>query len=85
MPQLLYTPRTPLAELSPNTRSRVVAARDYRNRFVNITDIENLNPVTYRSIFRNAAFQQLYKSKLYSSRPQKLTLYDHRRIFRVIA
>jgi hypothetical protein len=85
MPQLPHTPRIPLVELSPNTRSRVVAACDYRNRFVDITEKENLNQSTCYTIFKNAASQASYKSKLYSGRPRKLTLYDHRQIFRAIA
>jgi hypothetical protein len=85
MPQLLHTPRVPLAELSPNTRSHVVAARDYSNRFSDISRKENLNPATYRSIFKNAPNQALYKTNLYSSRPLKLNPRDHRCIFRAIA
>jgi hypothetical protein len=85
MPQLPHTPRVPLAELSPNTRSRVVAARDYGNRFSGIGRKENLNPVTCRSIFKNAPNQASCKTNPCSGRPLKLNPRDHRRIFRVIA
>lgn len=85
MPQPPRTPRTPLAELSPNTRSRVVAARDYGNRFVDIATKENLNPATCRSIFRNAQHQQSCKSQARSGRPTLLSPRDQRRIFRAIA
>lgn len=50
MPRLPNTPRPPLGEVSPNSRSRVVAARDYGIRYTNIAQGENLLPSTVRQI-----------------------------------
>jgi hypothetical protein len=85
MPQQPHTPRTPLAELSPNTRSRVVSARDYGNRFSEIAKREGLNPATCRSIFRNAPKQDSCKSRPRSGRPRIIDPRDGRRLFRAIA
>jgi hypothetical protein len=40
------TPRQPLEEVSLNTRSRVVGARDYRIKFTAITRLEELTDST---------------------------------------
>lgn len=85
MPRQPRTPRTPLCELSPNTRSRVVSARDYGIRYSDISEKENLNPSTCRSVFKNATNQASCKTRPRTGRPQKLTLRDKRCIMRQIA
>jgi hypothetical protein len=44
MPLPPRTPRTPLCELSPDTRSRVVSAHDYGIKICDIARQENLLP-----------------------------------------
>ena len=84
MPPQPKTPRTPLAELSPNTRSRVVSARDHGIRYSAIAEKENLNPSTCRSIFKNASNQASCKTRPRSGRPRTITPRDGRRIFRAL-
>ena len=50
------TPRQPLGEVSPNTRSRVISARDYSIKFRAILRLENLNDFTCRKIYKNASY-----------------------------
>lgn len=85
MPPRPTTPRRPLCELSPNSRSRVVAAHDYGIRICDIARQENLPPSTCRSIFKAAANQDSCKSRPRSGRPSIITPRDGRRIFRAIA
>jgi len=49
------TPRQPLREVSPNTRSRVVGARDHGTKFRAISRLENLDDSTCRKIYKNAS------------------------------
>jgi transposase len=85
MPTQPHTPRKPLGELSPNTRSRVVSARDYGIRYSEISEKENLIPSTCRSVFKNAKNQASCKTRPRTGRPRKLTPRDERRIMRQIA
>ena len=50
------TPRQPLEEVSPNTRSRVVGARDHGIKFTAIARLEELTDSTCRTIFKNASY-----------------------------
>jgi len=52
----LGTPRQPLREVSPNTRSRVISARDYSIKFKAISRLENLDDSTCRKIYKNASY-----------------------------
>jgi hypothetical protein len=85
MPPLPHTPRIPLCELSPNTRSRVVSAHDYDIRYRDIAEQENLSSSTCRSIFKNAPNQASCNSQPRSGRPSVITVRDGRRLFRAIA
>jgi hypothetical protein len=79
------TPRIPLCEVSPNSRSRVVAARDYGARWSEISQKENLPYSTCRSIFKYASHQASCKSKPRNGRPSLITPRDGRALFRAIA
>jgi hypothetical protein len=85
MPQPPRTPRTPLCETSPNTRSRVVLAHNYGIRFRDIAEKENLPYSTCRSIFKYASNQASRKSQLRTGRPITITPRDGRALFRAIA
>lgn len=85
MPRTPGTPRPPLCEVSPNTRSRIVSARDHGIDFKSIAELENLGPSTCRRIRYNASKQTSCISQPRSGRPQVLDARDHRRIFRTIA
>jgi len=85
MPLPPRTPRTPLCELSPNTRSRVVLAHDYGIKICDIARQENLLPSTCRFIFKNASNQASCKSQPRSGRPSIITIRDGKRLFRAIA
>jgi transposase len=85
MPQPPPTPRLPLQEVSPNSRSRVVALHDYGMKYADIARGENLTPSTCRQIFKNAPNQESCKSKLRAGRPESITPRLGRRIFRAIA
>jgi hypothetical protein len=84
MPQPPHTPRVPLQEVSPNSRSRVVALHDYGMKYCDISRGENLPPSTCRQIFKNAPLQESCKSRPRSGRPQSITPRLGRRIFRAI-
>jgi hypothetical protein len=57
MPPRPHSPRKPLCEVSPNSRSRVVSAHDYRVRFRDIAKGKDLLYSTCRSIVKNASRQ----------------------------
>lgn len=48
------TPRPPLGEVSPNTRSRIVGSRDHGVKFAVIGHMERLGNSTIRTIYKNA-------------------------------
>jgi hypothetical protein len=85
MPQPPHTPRAPFTEVSPNSRSRVVALHDYGMRFADIARGENLQPSTCSRIFQNAQNQDSCKSRPRKGRPQSITPRHGRQIFRAIA
>jgi hypothetical protein len=78
------TPRQPLGEVSPNTRSRIVSARDHGIKFAAITRLESLGNSTCRTIYKNASHQTSYITPLRSSAPIVLTPGDIRLIRRAI-
>lgn len=79
------TPRPPLCEVSPNTRSRIVSARVHGIDFMTIAEHENLTPSTCRRIRYNASKQTSCISRPRSGRPRVLDARDQRRLFRTIA
>lgn len=85
MPRPPNTPRPPLCEVSPNSRSRVVAAREYGIKFTNIARGENLRPGTCRQIVLNASIQTSCISRPRSGRPELITPRLGRQLFRAIA
>lgn len=85
MPPPPHTPRIPLCEVSPNSRSRVVSARDYGAPWIAISEQENLPYSTCRTIFRNAPNQASCKSRPRNGRPPVITPRDGRALFRAIA
>jgi hypothetical protein len=50
------TPRQPLGEVSPNTRSRVIGARDHGIKIGAISRMERLDDSTCRKIIKNASY-----------------------------
>ena len=74
MPQLLYTPRVPFGEISPNSRSRVVTTHEYRIKFAAISRGENLLPRIYLKIVQNTLIQDSYKSRPRTGYLQSITL-----------
>jgi Transposase len=78
------TPRQPLGEVSPNTRSRVIGARDHGIKFGAISRLENLDDSTCRKIYKNASHQTSCISNPRTGAPSMLTLLDHRNIRRAI-
>jgi hypothetical protein len=78
------TPRQPLGETSPNTRSRVVSARDHGIKFTAISHMENLLDSTCRGIYKNASHQTSYITPSRPGRPPLLTIGDQRLIRRAI-
>jgi hypothetical protein len=85
MPRPPNTPRLPLCEVSPNSRSRVVAAHDYGTKFADIARGESLTPSTCRETFQNATIQTSCNSRPRTGRPQLITLRLGRQLFRAIA
>ena len=86
MPQPSHIlPKTPLCELYPNTRSRVVSAHDYRIQYRDITEKENLSHSIHHSIVKGTSNQVLYKSRLYTGHPTIITPRNERVLFRTIA
>jgi hypothetical protein len=78
------TPRQPLEEVSPNTRSRVVGGRDHGIKFTAITRLEELTDSTCRTIFKNASHQTSCITPKRPGRPTLLTVRDQRLIRRTI-
>jgi hypothetical protein len=78
------TPRQPLGEVSPNTRSRVVSARDHGIKFTAIGRMENLLDSTCRGIYKNASHQTSCITPSRPGRPPLLTIGDQRLIRRAI-
>ena len=78
------TPRPPLGEVSPNTRSRVVSARDYGIKFGAISRLERLDDSTCRKIYKNASHQVSCITPSRPGAPPVLTPGDHRLIRRAI-
>jgi hypothetical protein len=85
MPPRPHSPRKPLCEVSPNSRSRVVSAHDYGVRFRDIAKGEDLPYSTCRSIVKNASHQASCITQPRIGRPSLITMRDSRRIFRAIA
>lgn len=85
MPPPPRTPRTPLCEVSPNSRSRVVSAREYGARWCTISEKENLSHSTCRSIFKYTSEQASCKSRPCNGRSPVITPRDGRALFRAIA
>ena len=52
----LGTPRQPLGEVSPDTRSRIVGARDYGIKYIAIRRLEELKDSTCRKIYKNVSY-----------------------------
>ena len=78
------TPRLPLGEVSPNTRSRVVGARDHGIKFAAIGRLEKLADSTCRKIYKNASHQVSCITPIRKGAPSVLTIRDHRLIRRAI-
>lgn len=78
------TPRQPLGEVSPNTRSRVVGARDHGIKFGAISRMEQLGDSTCRKIYKNASHQTSCITPSHPGVPSVLTPGDHRLIRRAI-
>jgi Transposase len=78
------TPRQPLGEVSPNTRSRVVSTRDHGIKFGAISQLEQLDDSTYRKIYKNASHQVSCITPSRPSTPTILTPRDIRLIRRAI-
>ncbi|KIN08336.1 hypothetical protein OIDMADRAFT_108106 [Oidiodendron maius Zn] len=85
MPRPPNIPRPPLYKVSPNSRSRVVAAYEYGIKFTNIARGENLRPGTCRQIVLNTSIQTSCISRLRSGRPELITPRLGRQLFRAIA
>jgi len=78
------TQRQPLGEVSPNTRSRVVGARDHGIKFAAIGRMEELVDSTCRTIYNNAPHQVSCITPKRNGAPSVLTVGDHRLIRRAI-
>ena len=78
------TPRQPLGEVSPNTRSRVVGARDHGIKFAAIAHLEDLTDSTCRTIYKNTSHQTSCITPKRKGAPLVLTPRDHRLIRRTI-
>jgi hypothetical protein len=78
-------PRQPLGEVWPNTRSRVVAGRDWGHKWIDIGAREGLGESTCRQIFKNAQHQTSCITQPKGRKPLLLTERDRRVIFRTIA
>lgn len=78
------TPRPPLGEVSPNTRSRVVGARDHGIKFKAISRLEKLDDSTCRKIYKNASHQTSCITNKRPGAPSVLTPGDHRLIRRAL-
>lgn len=78
------TPRLSLQEVSPNTRSRVVGARDHGIKIAAIARLEGLDDSTCRKIYKNASNQTSCISNKRAGPPSILTPGDHRLIRRAI-
>lgn len=79
------TPREPLQECSPNTRSRVVSARDHGIKWPVIARMEKLYPKTCQTIVARAPLQTSCITRPRSGRPPEMNDYHHRRIWRALA
>ncbi|PVH72429.1 hypothetical protein DL98DRAFT_383804, partial [Cadophora sp. DSE1049] len=71
-------------EVSPNTRSRVVGARDHGIKFAAIGRLETLGDSTCRTIYKNASHQTSCITPKRTGAPSVLTPGDHRLIRRAI-
>ena len=78
------TPRPPLGEVSPNTRSRIVGSRDHGVKFAAIGRMERLSDSTVRTIYKNATHQTSCITPKRYGAPSVLTIRDHRLIRRAI-
>jgi hypothetical protein len=78
------TPRLPLGEVSPNTRSRIVGSRDHGIKFAAIGRMERLSDSTVRTIYKNATHQTSCITPKRYGAPSVLTIGDHRLIRRAI-
>src|ERR1700692_1791899 len=78
------TPRQPLGKVSPNTRSRIVGARDHGIKFAAIRRLETLTDSTCRTIYKNASHQDSCITPKRTGAPSVLTPGDHRLIRRAI-
>jgi hypothetical protein len=78
------TPHQPLGEDSPNTRSRVIGARDYGIKFRAISHMEQLGDSTYQKIYKNTSHQMSCITPSCPGAPSVLTVGDHRLIRRAI-
>ena len=78
------TPRLPLQETSPNTRSRVVSARDHGIKYTAIGRLEKLGDSTLRTIYKNASHQVSCITPKRQGAPSVLSPTDHRAIRRAI-
>jgi hypothetical protein len=84
MPRAANTPHRPLAEVSPNTPSRVVGSRGHGIKFGAISRLENLTDATCRSMFKNASHQTSCVTPARPGRPTILTEGDKHLISREI-
>lgn len=78
------TLRPPLAETSPNKRSRICGSRDSGTKVKVIARAEQLSEKTVRGILERAPNQVSCISNPRSGRPRKLNPHDERIIFRAI-
>jgi hypothetical protein len=78
------TQRQPLREVSPNTRSQIVSARDYSIKFTVIGRMEELVDLTCRTIYKNASYQVSCITLKRNGTPSVLIVGDHRLIRRAI-
>jgi len=85
MPRPPSTPRQPLCEVSPDSRSRVVSAHEYGIKFADIARGETLLPSTCRQIVQNASIQTSCISQPRSGRPELISPRLGRQLFRAIA
>jgi len=84
MPRTPGAPRSPLAQLSPGNRNRIIGARAYGIPFSIIADQENCSPSGAYATVKNAALRAGQFSRP-RGRPQtKLSERDKRRIYRAI-
>ena len=78
------TPRQPLGEVSPNTKSRIVGARDHSIKFAAIGRMEKLVDLICRTIYNNTSHQVSCITPKRNGAPALLTEGDIRLIRRAI-